>query len=256
MSRTLTLLSSVLAAAALGAACGGGPSDASGVVVLRGTVVDTSGGTRVTASAARAASGAARVTVTVREDPRLTTTVNGSGTFELNGVPEGGFTLVFTSNGVTLGTIDITGAEAGQEIRITVQVTTTTVILIHIENSGSGDADDDDEGDDEGDEDDDEPSGTCTISGGKVGRNIELEGNVQSGGASGFDLRVNGNRVKNGGQVTVTTAGATFKCNGKTGGNDCRAAVAEGAKVHVSGMLQACDADSASVSASEVKVQK
>ena len=188
------------------------------------------------------------------EEPRLTTVVNGSGTFELSGVPEGGFTLVFTSNGVTLGTIDIAGAEAGQEIRITVQVTTTTVILIHIENgSSSGDADDDDDAEDE---DDDEASGTCAISGGKVGRNIELEGNVASGGASGFDLRVNGNRVKNGARVRVTTAGATFKCNGKTGGNDCRAAVSEGAKVHVSGMLQACDAANATVTADEVKVQK
>jgi hypothetical protein len=257
MSRSHVICAALLSAATL-AACGGSPTSSSGAVVLRGTVVgDASASASATASAARSSAGAARITVTVQEDPSLSATVGGNGTFELSGLPEGSFTLVFTSNGSVLGTIEITGAEAGQEIRITVQVTTTTVILIDIVN---GDGDDDDEGEDEddGDEDDGDEEGdrTCAISGGKVGQQIQLEGHVQSGNASGFEIRVNGNRVKNGARVEVTTSGASFKCNGKPSSADCRSTVEQGAKVHVSGMLNACDLSNATVAAREVKVQK
>src|SRR6185503_1663583 len=124
--------------------CGGeSPAGASGAVVLRGTVVGDATA-MASSSSAHAAAGGARITVTVAEDSSLTTTVAGNGTFELSGLPEGDFTLVFSSNGVELGTITITGVEPGTEIKITVRVTSTTVILIEIENADG----DDDEGED------------------------------------------------------------------------------------------------------------
>ena len=248
MQRIL-LAGAALAFAVASVACGdGNPSGASGAVVLRGTVVgQASASDTATASAARAA--AKKLTVTVQEDPSLSTTVSGNGTFELSGLPEGGFTLVFSADGVTLGTIVINGFDAAEEIRITVQVTSTTVVLVEIENG---------DGEDEGEDDEDEGEGerTCAISGGKVGSRIELEGNVRSGNASGFELKVNGNRVKGTATVTVTTGGASFKCNGKPSASDCKEEVKEGAKVHVRGNLDACSMDEATVAADEVRVQK
>jgi hypothetical protein len=190
----------------------------------------------------------------VQENGRLTTTVGSDGTFGLDGVPEGRFSLVFTRDGSGLGNIEIHDAAAGQEIRITVRVTGSRVALVAIEHAGGngngsgGDADDEDGGADE--------SRTCAISGGRVGEGIELEGDVASGDATGFELHVNGNRVKNGAIVRVNTAGASFKCNGKPTATECRATVKPSAKVHVSGRLGACDLLNAVVAAREVKVQK
>lgn len=109
---------------------------------------------------------------------------------------------------------------------------------------------------DSADSDDDDTSETCMISGGKVGRRIELEGNVASGTADAFELRVNGNRAK--GLVDVDGSAASFTCNGNRGlpADQCKAKVTSGAKVHVRGTLDACDPSSAEVSATEVKVQK
>jgi hypothetical protein len=256
MSRSQTfVLGAAFAAVVALSACGGeNPAGASGAVVLRGTVVGDATAT-ASASSAHAAAGGARITVTVAEDSSLTTTVAGNGTFELSGLPEGDFTLVFSSNGVELGTITITGVEPGTEIKITVRVTSTTVILIEIENA-DGD-DDDDEGEDDDDEDDDAER-TCAISGGKVGQNINLEGNVADGTSASFDLRVNGNKVKTDDHlVAVTTSGSTkFVCNGKTSTGDCKASVKGGAKVHVKGTLTTCTLEDATVEANEVKVQK
>lgn len=251
MSRSQTfVLGAAFAAVVALSGCGGeNPAGSSGAVVLRGTVVGDATAT-ASASSAHAAAGGARITVTVAEDSSLTTTVAGNGTFELTGLPEGDFTLVFSSNGVELGTITITGVEPGTEIKITVQVTSTTVILIEIENADG----DDDEG-----EDDEDAERTCAISGGKVGQKINLEGNVADGGTSGsFDLRVNGNKVKTEDHlVAVTTNGSTkFVCNGKTSTGDCKASVKGGAKVHVKGTLTTCTLEDATVQANEVKVQK
>jgi hypothetical protein len=260
MSRTHVACAALLSAAVL-TACGGSPTSSSGAVVLRGTVVGEARASALdsaaSASAARSSARAAGITVTVQEDPSITTTVGGDGTFELSGLPAGDFTLVFTSDGVVLGAIEITGVVAGEVIRITVQVTTTTVILIDIVN-GDGDDDDGDGEDEDGDEDDGDEDGdrTCAISGGKVGQQIQLEGHVADGDASGFEMRVNGNRVKNGARVDVTTSGASFKCTGKPTATECRSTIDEGAKVHVSGILNACDMASATVAAREVKVQK
>lgn len=110
----------------------------------------------------------------------------------------------------------------------------------------------------ETDEEDDTTAG-CMISGGKVGSHIELEGNVLTGTWMSFELRVNGNRARN--PVDVDGSSATFQCHPAGGPkaptpDQCKAKVAPGAKVHVSGTLQSCTATDAAVQASKVIVQK
>jgi hypothetical protein len=99
-------------------------------------------------------------------------------------------------------------------------------------------------------------SKACMISGGKVGKKIELEGTIATASTVHFfQLLVNGNRST--GPVDVDATGASIKCNGpKTSPAQCQAQVTAGAKVHVSGLLDACDSSRATVTASEVKVQK
>ena len=103
---------------------------------------------------------------------------------------------------------------------------------------------------------DDDSNKDCLISGGKVGKKIELEGTVASGNAIRFELQINGNRAK--GLVDVDAGSASFKCVGskKVPADQCPAQVAPGAKVHVSGLLESCGTAEARVIASEVKVQK
>jgi hypothetical protein len=113
------------------------------------------------------------------------------------------------------------------------------------------------QGDEDGDDDD--TTSSCMISGGKVGSRIELEGNVLSGNATSFELRVNGNRARF--PVDVDAGGATFQCHPAGGPNaptseQCKAKVVSGTKVHVSGTLQSCTASDANVQASKVIVQK
>jgi hypothetical protein len=239
--KLLPLAVAVMAAALAASACGDNPAGPSGAVVLRGTVL---GDSASSAASGAAAAAAARVTITVEENPSLTTTVSGNGTFELEGLPEGGFTLVFSSNGVTLGTITINDVSAGETITITVKVTANSVTLVLEERE------DDEEGEDDGE------AKTCLINGGKVGQRIELEGHVDGAGTSAsFVLKVNGNRAR--GPVDVDGSGATYKCNGaKLSDTLCKASLKSGSKVHVRGDLQSCDLAAASVRATQVTVQK
>jgi hypothetical protein len=73
-------------------------------------------------------------------------------------------------------------------------------------------------------------------------------------------MQVNGNRVKptggGDGLVDVNAAAASFKCNGKPSTNDCKLQLVTGAKVHVRGTLTACSTSAASVTATEVMIQK
>lgn len=107
------------------------------------------------------------------------------------------------------------------------------------------------------DDDDDDDTDTCMIEGGKVGRKIELEGNVASGNGDSFELKVKGNRAS--GLVDVAASGANFQCSGKGGkpsSADCKAKISTGDQIHVSGNLDTCDASSAQVTASKVILQK
>ena len=103
------------------------------------------------------------------------------------------------------------------------------------------------------------PRADCMIEGGTPGRGIELEGTISSGNASAFTLAVGGGRSSSG--VDVLAAGASLVCSPPSGPNaptpaQCSASIKPGAKVHVSGTLNACSATSAQVSAGKVSVQK
>jgi hypothetical protein len=81
------------------------------------------------------------VTVTV-QGTSITTTVDANGSFTLRGLPEGGFTLVFTnSSGATLGTLTFGEVMPNQEITIVVDVSSGTVVLVEEKRNGIGHGD-------------------------------------------------------------------------------------------------------------------
>ena len=226
--------------------CGGGTptGPSSGAVKLQGVVVGASGLTSQSADVTKQSTNAG-ITVTVKEDPSISVKVSGNGTFELDNVPAGGFTLVFSAKGVVVGTIEVSVVAGSTEISIVVQITSGSVVLVHIEfNGGQNDTNGDNSG-----------AKTCMIEGGNIGQGIELEGHVASGNGNAFKLQVNGNRSS--GLVDVNASGASYKCNGnpKTTG-DCKATLAAGDQVHVRGTLTSCTTSAASLTATEVMVQK
>jgi hypothetical protein len=246
----------VLIAAATLVRCGGAnpasPS-AAGVslegMVLQGASAASAGSAGVSA---QSASGG-RITVTVQEDPSRSTTVSGNGSFKLESVPATGFTLVFSVNGVVLGSVSISPVQATTNIKIKIVVQVTDhVELVDLE---MNDENEDQGGDDQGNQD----QKTCMINGGRAGEHIELEGVVASGGSDQFQLRVNGNRSGglSSGLVDVMASGASFKCQGdKSSSATCKASVKTGAQVHVKGTLTACTTSAASATATQVMVQK
>jgi hypothetical protein len=225
--------------------CGGSsPTSPSGAgkVVLHGVAVGADGaptasGGGVTAQAASKD----RITVTV-QGTSISTTVSTNGTFELEDLPTGSFALVFSINTTVIGTVTITGVPTQGEIQIVVQVTVTTVVLINLEIDDQ--------------ENDDNASKTCIVEGGKLGRKIELEGNVDSGNSTAFKMKINGERSS--GLVDVDASHAQFNCNGdkSSSATTCKDSVKPHAKVHVSGTLMTCTTSAAQVVATEVKVQK
>ena len=240
----------VLIAAATMWRCGSSPASPSGGgVKLQGVVLQDATGGAASASVSAQSAKPGKITVTVQENPALSVTVSSNGTFEIQGLPAGGFTLLFSVNGAPVGAITITAVGEGTTIKIVVKVTEQEVELVDMETDG-----------------DDATGGlppstggptnnACMINGGKVGARIELEGNVDSVSTTlFFKLRVNGNRAS--GLVDVAAAGASYKCNGKSSTADCKASLREGAKVHVRGSLTNCSTTAASVTAIEVKIQK
>ena len=87
------------------------------------------------------------MTVTVLENPSITTTVAGDGSFTLRGLPEGGFTLIFTTGGTEIGRLSFSEVKPNQEITLTVQVTTSGVVLLEEQRNGIGHGDIEVEGD-------------------------------------------------------------------------------------------------------------
>jgi hypothetical protein len=244
----------MVAAAALGlvlSACGGNPAAPTGAgVTLRGVAVNQGAGTAgLTALSSRsAAAGPSTITVTVLENTSITTTISGNGTFELQGLPTGTFTLVFSSNGVTLGTITITSVPDQAEIEIVVQLSTTNVTLVKVTINGSDETDNDTNGTSPG------TAKTCLIEGGKVGAGVELEGSISEVTTKdkAFTMLVNGQRASD--LVSVDASKAGFSCAGVKGTCDSTLIVAN-ARVHVSGKLDSCSLTEAKVTASAVKFQ-
>jgi hypothetical protein len=79
----------------------------------------------VTAQSTRTAAAASfeGLRVSVQERPQLATSVDGSGRFELAGVPSGSWVLAFQRDGNLLGAIPLRNVRANQEIRIVVTLT-------------------------------------------------------------------------------------------------------------------------------------
>jgi hypothetical protein len=241
----------VFAAAALVRCGGANPESPSAAGVSLEGMVRQGPGAGSAGSAAVSAQSASggRITVTVQEDPSQSTTVSGNGSFKLENVPVTGFTLVFSVNGVVLGSVSISPVQATTKIKIKIVVQVTDhVELVDLE---MNDENEDQGGSNQGNQD---PK-TCMINGGRAGEHIELEGVVASGGSDHFQLRVNGNRSS--GLVDVTASGASFKCQGdKSSSATCQASVKAGAQVHVKGTLTACTTSAASATATQVMVQK
>jgi hypothetical protein len=217
----------------LAAGCGGkSPASPNGGLALQGVVLNGSSAT--SSDVAKASANSSRIKVTV-EGLGLETIVSANGTFAFEGLAPGTFTLVFSKDGVVLGSVTIT-VTSGTEVKVVVEIKAGGVILVSLKI-------------------DDEETATdssCMISGGKQGQSIELEGLVSSGTAAQFKLDVS-NRAS--GLVDVNAAGASFNCVGQSG-NDCKATLTAGARVHVRGTLTTCTSAAATVTASEVKVQK
>jgi hypothetical protein len=233
----------VLIAAAAMWRCGSSPTSPSGAgVKLQGVVLQEATASAASGLSAQSAKGG-KIVVTVQQNPSLSVTVSGNGTFEIQDVPAGGFTLVFSVDGVVVGQITISAVGEGTTIKIVVKIKDQQVELVEIETDDGGDQD----------SGNDEPK-SCLINGGKVNSHIELEGNVDSGDSSQFKLQVNGNRSR--GLVDVAASGASYVCNGKKGSGDCKSNLVAGAMVHVRGNLTSCDTTVASVTATEVKIQK
>src|SRR5262249_23998872 len=136
------------------------------------------------------------------------------------------------------------------EIKLTVQIKATVVVMIDLEMDGTSS--------------DDNGTKTCAISGGTVGKGIELEGARDSVAGTTFARKVNGEGSSALG--TVDMSGASFKCNGGADSSDsgkgngksgtCDASsLTAGQKVHVKGTLLSCTTTDAHVIATEVMLQ-
>jgi hypothetical protein len=128
----------VMAVLAFGlVACGGNPNGPSEGVTLEGSLVSGSFG----AASYRGASAAAVLTVTVAENPAMTTTIGADGRFTLRGLPEGSFTLNFFSDGAPIGSLAFTEVMPNQALTVTVSVANATVVLVEERRNGIGHGD-------------------------------------------------------------------------------------------------------------------
>jgi hypothetical protein len=214
--RTVFAAVLILAAGAL-IACGGNPSgpDADGIVV-RGTVQ----GTGSLRAASAGAASAATMTVTVLEDPSISTTVAGDGSFTLRGLPPGGFTLVFKNGSAEIGRLSFAEVKANQEIVLTVQVSNSGVVLLDEKRNGIGHGD------------------------------VEIEGNVTQIVA----LNVAGDsRFVINGRTVVARPGVTAVREGNRSRNI--EDVTAGRHVHVKGVWLPLEGSTQPVLAHEIKLQ-
>ena len=244
-----TLLWGLLAAVAM-ISCGGtsnpvGPSAAGGGLTLQGVVLGgTTGASAQPGRVGALAAGSGQITVSVQGNSSISTSVSSNGTFELSGLSSTSFTLVFSVNGKTVGTITVNPTQGATQIHLVVKVTMNSVSLVSVDND---------------DQNENEPPSTCIIEGGKAGNKVELEGTVSSGTSASFMLKVEGERSTTG-VVTVTTSGTTqFKCgddDNSISGTTCAATLKTGAKVHVRGTLTTCTTTAAAVTATQVSIQK
>jgi len=119
--------------------CGGNnpaaPSPSGKGAVLRGVVLGD-GASASSGGVSALATSRGRITVSVKENTSINTTVSANGTFELQNIPTGNFTLVFSSTTTVLGTVVVSGVPNDGQVVIVVQVTVVTVIVVNIEING------------------------------------------------------------------------------------------------------------------------
>jgi hypothetical protein len=243
--RVLIQCAAVAAAAIVAAACGSGsPTSASGGgVAVQGVVMGDEASASAADTRSPVSSQARKLTVRV-DGTSMTVDVSANGTFQLNGIPSGSFTLVFLADGVEVGRVQLSASD-GAQVKVVVQVKASQLIVLEIDVSGDV-------------TDPNQPPATtsCNVNGGTVGKGIELEGAVSSGAFPSFQMSVNG---RSGFPIDVSASSASVSCIGgakTTSDAECKASIKTGAKVHVSGTLLSCTTSSAKVTATAVKVQK
>lgn len=230
------------------AACGGNPAGPSGDVTLEGTVIQGQGALDRGFAAASGSTGAAVITVTVAENRNLSTAVSG-GRFSLAGLPSGSFTLLFSSDGTSVGSVPFADVLPATSISVTVAVSASSVTVVSEQRNGNGP---------QAPQAGPSPGATCMIHGSRVGDGIELEGRVATGAYPTFTMTVNGNRAS--GPVSVAATGAAVQCSPSGGPNapttaQCQARVSGNQRIHVRGTLTACSPTASLVTASRVTVQ-
>lgn len=80
------------------------------------------------------------IEVFVQSEPSIRTTVDAEGNFTLRGLPAGSFTLVFTHDGTTLGTLVFSEVAPNQQITINVQLVDAEIVLVDEDRRGIGNA--------------------------------------------------------------------------------------------------------------------
>ena len=124
------------------AACGGGGEGTTGITTPNSTVVTGKFITvPMTAKDSMVLTPAVDpLVVTVEGEPAITATVGNDGTFTLRGLPAGSFTLIFTQDSDTVGTLVFKDVAANQQITISVQLLDGEVVLVDQDRRGIGDA--------------------------------------------------------------------------------------------------------------------
>jgi hypothetical protein len=156
--RRSSVILAAIAAAAVAAACNGSVSGPSGggaqisgrvtnVAAVGSSVSSLTALTTGTPSVASNGSSTLKVTIT---GTNIESEIDGSGRFELNGVPPGAVEIVFSGDGVS-ATMRITGIEEGDRIEIEVRLEGNRV-MVDSERRDHDDDEDDDEGEEENDE--------------------------------------------------------------------------------------------------------
>jgi hypothetical protein len=208
-------------AGALLNACGGNPAgpDAEGVVV-RGVVQGAGTLRAASVHASSSASAAVEIKVSVVENTAISATVGADGSFTLRGLPEGGFTLVFSAGGTELGRLSFSEVKANQEITLTVEVSDSGVVLLEEQRNGIGHGD------------------------------VEIEGNV----AQVISFSADGDsRFLINGRTVVARPGVTAVREGNRSRNI--EDITEGRRVHVKGVWQTPEGSTQPVLAHEIKLQ-
>jgi hypothetical protein len=80
------------------------------------------------------------IVVRVQSNPEITATVAADGTFTLRGLPDGGFTLIFTQGSDALGSLNFSGVQPNQQITIEVKVVEAEMVLVDEDRRGIGHA--------------------------------------------------------------------------------------------------------------------